>query len=92
MLEPALRGPMREVDLPWGEGCTRGLTGHADNQGGRELDPMWLHGLEPGERQRLANDVELGGGAIADRPSVAGLLVQAGTEGWARTKGLLEDV
>ena len=92
MLEPALRGPMREVDLPGGEGCARGLTGHADNQGERELDPMWLRGLDPGEGQRIANDVELGAGAIADRPNVAGQLVQAGTDGRARTKGVLEDV
>ena len=83
---------MREVDLPGGEGCARGLTGHADNQGQRELDPMWLRGLDPGEGQRIANDGELGGGEIVDRPNVAGKVVQAGTDGRARTEGVLEDV
>ena len=58
MLEPALRGPVREVDLPGGEGYARGLTGHADNQGERELDPMRLRRLDPGNGQRIANDVE----------------------------------
>ena len=92
MLERIFWRSMHEVNLAGSDGCAGRLTGHADNQGKRELNPMRLGRLDPDECQGVVNNRELGGSAIADRLNIARKFLEAGTDARARTEGVPENV